>query len=183
MPKIFKPNKLHTTITQLYKIVKLRGESSSQAQAQIDYYVRNGYLTRRMKDQAKLIIDKEWDKIKPKRVEKTHYLYAVSNGKFIKIGMSSCVDKRIKALQTASPSKLKKIWTCYAGEDDKSARKNEKRLHRAIKKHSVNGEWFHSDCMDIVYGWKVKSTSAKLHQKAVEANEALDNEFYKIMSE
>ena len=169
-------------VDQLHKVIRLRCDSSSQAQAQIDYYIRHGYLTVRMKDQAKEIIDREWENIKPKRLQKTHYLYAISNGQYIKVGMSSCIDRRIKALQTASPTKLTRVWACYAGENDKEARKHEKKLHRALKRYAVGGEWFGPQCMSVVDGWRVKSLNAKLYQDAVKTNDDMDKEFSAIMS-
>jgi len=180
MSKKFKTNKLYTMLNHLEKVWKLSNKDSSQARSQLDYYIRNGYLTSAMKKEANRIIDSNWELIKPKRLEKRHYLYAISDGEFIKVGMSSCVDRRIKQLQTSSPKCLSKVWACYAGENDKEARSQEKKLHRAISRYSVKGEWFNSDCMRIIDGWRVRSRNAKKDEEAVIENDRLDAEFAAI---
>ncbi len=177
MSKRYKTNKLHTMVDQLHKVIRLRCDDSGQAQAQIDYYVRNGYLTRRMKDQAKEIIDRRWDELKPKRLQKRHFLYAASNGSHVKIGMSSSVESRVKTLQTASPVKLELLWQCYAGEDDKEAKRQERKLHTALRKYKIRSEWFSRDCMGVVDGWRVKSRQAKDEEIGIKMNEELDREF------
>ena len=170
-------------LKQLEKLSKLKNKESYQAQAQLDFYVRNGYLTSMMKKEANRMIDKNWPKIKPKTLEKRHYLYALSDGEYIKIGMSCDIDKRIKTLQTGSPRDLKKVWASYAGEDNKVARKQERKLHRALKPYHVTGEWFNPECMDIVNGWRVRNLDAKHEEEAHEINDKLDTEVSRIIGD
>lgn len=181
MGKRFKTNKFYTTLQNLEKVWKLKNDDSPLARMKLDFYVRNGYMPAQMKRDAKDLIDNNWDLIKPKRILKRHHLYAITDGEFIKVGMSSDVDKRLRNLQTASPRQLRKLWVCYAGEDDKEARKYEKKLHRAIKRYAVSGEWFRPECMSIVEGWRVRSLNAKQEEEAEQINDELDAEFTSIM--
>lgn len=181
MGKRFKTNKFYTLLKHLEKVSKLKNADSPSARISLNYYARNGYLTAVMKKEAARLVDSNWDMIKPKRINKRHYLYAISDGEYIKIGMSSSIKKRIRTLQTGSARPLKQVWQCYAGEDDKEARGCEKKLHRAIKRYAVSGEWFKPDCMSIVDGWRVRSLNAKQEEDAGRINDELDAEYMRIL--
>lgn len=83
-------------------------------------------------------------------VVKKHYLYAVSNGVDVKLGMSGDVNKRLKGLQTSSSSELVLLWKYYIANTSKEAIKIEKMLHRACKEFHIRGEWFTMDCISTV---------------------------------
>jgi hypothetical protein len=87
---------------------------------------------------------------------KKHYLYAISNGEQVKLGMSSNIKGRMKTMQTASPSELVLLWKYYVASTPRKAVKIEKNLHRACKEWSVRGEWFSMGCMRIVKRFKPK---------------------------
>jgi len=183
MPKKKKEYELYTILGRLEKISKMDDKDAGKARDMLKYYMRNSYLTAAMKREAKKMIETHWPKIKPKVIEKRHYLYAVSDGEYIKVGMSTDVNRRIKALQTGSPRRLKKMWCCYAGEDSKEAKKQEKKLHRALKNYHVSGEWFHKRSMKIIDGWRVRSLNAKHEEEAEAINTEMDGEFLNRMIE
>ena len=87
---------------------------------------------------------------KTKSTKKKHYLYAISNGEQIKLGMSSNIKKRIESLQTSCPTELVLLWKYYIANTAGEAIKIEKQLHRACKKFHIRGEWFSRDCIEIV---------------------------------
>ena len=63
------------------------------------------------------------------------YIYAITDGKNIKIGYSKNPKKRIKQLSTGSSSNL---YLLLYFEGDK---KLEKQIHNSFKKIRYNGEW------------------------------------------
>jgi len=63
-------------------------------------------------------------------------VYFISDGDYIKIGMSNSPFNRLNALNTASPHHLELI-NVFDGDS-----KLEFRLHRLFKEYRVNGEWF-----------------------------------------
>lgn len=74
---------------------------------------------------------------------KTEFIYFIFNqdSNAIKIGKAKNIAKRLKALQSATPAKLKilKIIDVKAG---KEARKIEKSFHSQFKHLKLIGEWF-----------------------------------------
>lgn len=62
-------------------------------------------------------------------------IYFLRNGKSIKVGYSSNVDRRVNALRTALP-RLELIGTML-GERD-----HERTLHRMLAEHKIDREWF-----------------------------------------
>jgi hypothetical protein len=117
-----------------------------KAKSLLKWFYANGYFTAAQQALAKSLT---YIKKKP-AVDKKHYLYAISNGEQVKLGMSSDVDKRLKALQTSSPSDLIVIWKYYVARTSKEAIKIEKMLHRACSEFKIRGEWFSMGCVDIV---------------------------------
>ncbi len=69
------------------------------------------------------------------------YIYCISDGiELCKFGFSNNPDKRLKALQTGNPNKLKIIEKILVEED--KVRNLEKQLHKDYAHKRVNGEWF-----------------------------------------
>lgn len=111
------------------------------------WYLVNHFLTSAQIRLAKsLVAPKQVKKTKPKK----HYVYAISDGENIKIGMSSNVESRLKNLQTSNSKELLVVWKYYVGKSSKDAAKIEKMLHRACKEYSIRGEWFEMKALDIV---------------------------------
>ncbi len=65
------------------------------------------------------------------------YVYAISNGKHIKLGVAKNPFKRIKQLSTGSSEKLILLGYFNGGFT------KEKELHKQYKKVRENGEWFY----------------------------------------
>lgn len=180
--KKYKPSRIAEMVDNLHKVIK-KGYKADRGQCQemITYYVRKGYLTSEMKQAAKLIIDANWSIIKPRPLLGRHYLYGISDGEFIKIGMSKNYEERMKNLQTSTPNKLSLVWCCYVSEDSREARRQEKKLHRACKAHHVRGEWFTRGCVPIMESWVIKNRSVREEEKGEELNSALDEQFRLII--
>lgn len=121
-------------------------EDKQKAVSLIKWYQINNFLTAAQKQLANKLT---YVKKKPAVVKK-HYLYAISNGQQIKLGMSSNVKSRLKALQTSNHSELVLLWSYYIANTPADAIKIEKKLHRACKEFHILGEWFEIDCIDIV---------------------------------
>lgn len=99
---------------------------------------------------------------------RTEFLYAIycelSNK--VKIGITNDVDKRLKALQAYSPTKLK-ILAVINLPDCLTV---EKRLHKLLKVHNSHGEWFtyESEVLNIISLMKqndVRALRKKVYRK------------------
>lgn len=69
---------------------------------------------------------------------RNRWVYVVRAGRFVKIGISGNVNKRIMGIQTGSPLKVRLIrqWvTPYASKIEWLA-------HKALAKYRLSGEWF-----------------------------------------
>jgi hypothetical protein len=80
------------------------------------------------------------------------YVYIIQQqggGNFIKIGKARDVDKRVKALQTASPYSLT-ILARINADNDAHALCMEKAFHERLRKYSVSGEWFKPEAMIVM---------------------------------
>lgn len=132
---------------QHFYLLKKTSESDKQiAKSLLAWFKVNKYFTN-----AQSALGNKLTYISKKpAVSKKHYLYAISNGEQIKLGMSGNVENRLKALQTSNPSVLVLLWKYYAADDAKGAASAEKKLHKACQKHRIRGEWFSYDCMAIV---------------------------------
>lgn len=117
-----------------------------RAQSLIRWYQANKFFTPAQRSLANSLTYVR----KTKEVKKKHYLYAISNGDQIKLGMSSDVNKRLKAMQTSSPAELVLLWKYYIANTPADAIKIEKMLHRACKQFHIRGEWFKRECIDTV---------------------------------
>ena len=91
-----------------------------------------------------------------KKVEAKYWLYAITDGQDVKLGFSSNVQNRLKALQTSQAPNLKVLWKFYTGRGRLTAMNAEKCLHRHCKKYRISGEWFSLDCMELVEAFKPK---------------------------
>ena len=86
-------------------------------------------------------------------------IYLISDGTFIKIGITSNIRKRIKNLQTGNPHKLKVLFTWYV----ENAEQLEIQLHKKFERKRKSGEWFDLTDDDViiirnvVMGWSRKT--------------------------
>ena len=147
-------------VLELIDYIRLKAKEQvyrRDAQGFYDYFVRKGYFTPYMKKRARELAtfvcpekleEPKWErKTDPKIGE--HYLYAISDGEFIKVGYSKKPKSRVKQLQTARPKPLKLVWQTLCAYSDIDAKKQERKLHRRLQKHKVRGEWFEFDCLLI----------------------------------
>lgn len=63
--------------------------------------------------------------------------------KYIKIGYTTDIQRRLKELQTASPKRLKVLGTLEGGTQLEAG------LHELFKKHRVEGEWFRNSSKEM----------------------------------
>lgn len=72
-----------------------------------------------------------------KLIMKLQHVYFITDGKYVKIGMSNNVKGRLDNLQSANPHKLSiALVVPYGG------RELELELHAKFAEHRVRGEWF-----------------------------------------
>ncbi len=91
-------------------------------------------------------------------------VYFVSQGERgpIKIGFAKDVDKRVRALQTASPVPLKVLAVV---EGDSAI---EKRFHRLLEAHRLMGEWFERSAPVVDVVENVERVLADIHREIEE---------------
>lgn len=142
-----------------FSLAKETGHDDKQkAVSLIKWFQINNYFTAAQRTLANQLT---YVRKKPAVVKK-HYLYAISNGQEIKLGMSSNVKARLKSMQTASPAELVVLWSYYIANTPADAIKIEKKLHRACKEFHIRGEWFAMDCIGTVNSFNPnKKHSAK----------------------
>ena len=71
------------------------------------------------------------------------YVYFVSDGEFVKIGVSKDIAFRLKKMQTSTPRVLRLLW-CI---ETHAPYLIETALHNVLKSRRINGEWF--DILDL----------------------------------
>ena len=82
-------------------------------------------------------------------LESRCWVYFITSGPWLKIGVSYNVDARLANLQTASPVKLKlaaKIG-CHSKSDAFSL---EKKLHSKLQSYHAKGEWFYGRAISVI---------------------------------
>jgi len=82
----------------------------------------------------------------------THFVYFVLNEdcRAIKIGRAKDLNKRIKALQTASPVPLKLLKSVQLSSE-KESHELEQSLHKRFSDFRMQGEWFRSEAELLEY--------------------------------
>lgn len=84
------------------------------------------------------------------------HVYFVENGRgFVKIGWSEHLSRRVGALQTNSPERLRLVLAVPGG------RQTERFLHGIFADYRVNGEWFVHGRRIWSFVWKI----ARLRQE------------------
>jgi T5orf172 domain len=87
-----------------------------------------------------------------KLTHQAHFIYFVLNedSNAIKIGRARDLGKRMKALQTSSPARLKLIH-CIQVDTSKEAEALEKSLHQQFNSIRLAGEWFKAEAELLVH--------------------------------
>lgn len=142
--------KLMAKLHNLVKSKTVDEKDRAVASSLITWYLRRHGLSPAQWDYADVVIRRHKAVRESKNTDKKQYLYGVSDGEMIKLGMSYNPKSRIKELQTSNPKDLKMVWSYYTGNCIQTARNLEKKLHRRCKKYRVRGEWFSMDCFDLV---------------------------------
>lgn len=76
------------------------------------------------------------------------YIYSMYAGNYIKIGITSNINSRIKQVQTGCPISIHKV--IYKKALNRSeALKSEKNLHLLFSENNTFGEWFHRTIVDL----------------------------------
>ena len=86
----------------------------------------------------------------PEKARTDCFVYFVSDGKYIKIGVAIDIPKRIKGVQTGNPHKLYLVEYMVFPYLD-AAYYAEKQLHETFKDFRMMGEWFDiADCYEFL---------------------------------
>lgn len=73
------------------------------------------------------------------------YLIQMTGTNFYKIGVASCVERRVKEIQTSNPHEIKIIQTC----EFRNPYAIENKIHKKLKKNRKQGEWFELNETDV----------------------------------
>ena len=119
----------------------------------INWYGEHKSWTKKQRSFARLLVKKSEEK---PVASKGFYLYAIGDGQAIKLGYSSDLKKRLKALQTAHPKTLRIYWRQYVADNETAARKAEKKLHRYCQNEKLRGEWFGHGVMQKVKRFRIE---------------------------
>lgn len=135
----------------LKTIISMKNEHSQTARSLLAYAEKKGYLTNAQYRLLMYITNKSKIRSIPSQ-RKNHktYVYGITDGEKIKIGMSKNVEKRLAQLQTGCATKLRIAWVKYVGTKREKARILERRIHKEFKKHRLEGEWFDACCLDML---------------------------------
>lgn len=84
-----------------------------------------------------------------KNPRKDTFVYFITEGRYVKIGVSNSIESRIKSIQTGNPNVVSCVtkWKCKG-----HPYKLEKKLHKYYESHMIRGEWF--DILDKVEEFK-----------------------------
>ena len=99
------------------------------------------------------------------------YVYFISDGEFIKIGVAESIEKRLKQIQTGNPRNLNVLFSipCRAAGYTycEYTRKDyaldlERFLHQGFGEYHVQGEWFKIDLLKRINleEWRAAFNSA-----------------------
>lgn len=76
------------------------------------------------------------------------YVYAMYAGNYVKIGITSSLDNRIKQVQTGCPLSIHRVKYIQVHSRNE-ALDIESSIHVAFNKHNTHGEWFIKDALSI----------------------------------
>ena len=160
-----KLNDLEQVIVKLQKVRedKLVSQGNRMfAASLLEHYMNYKTLSFKQEIAARNLINRSKPRKKKITPKKSYYLYAITNGSEIKIGFSSCIKKRLSSLQTSNSNKLVCLWSYSVGRNRYDATNNEKKLHRLCKDYKIRGEWFESECIDLVKSFRPKLSKGTL---------------------
>ena len=151
-----KTKKLHLSeneklLVKLHSISRRMGENSETARGLMSWYMthkewsyRQLCLVRRLCNSQSILENHAVE------AKKKYNLYAFSDGESIKIGISTHIGKRMRAVLTGHPKRLNCVWRFYTGTCRAHGYKMEKKLQRLCKQNKLVGEWFKIEALDQV---------------------------------
>lgn len=170
--KKYKAKGSETTLIELQSIARKPGSDREAAQSLLSWHLRLQYWTPKQYEYIKAILYR--GKAKKSHKPSKHHLYAIGDGESIKLGISTNVGNRLKAMQTSHPKQLKIIWKFYVGRERGPAYKAEKKLHKLCKKHRLRGEWFSSECMVLVEQFSLRDRIEREFEQEVHDFELIE---------
>lgn len=117
----------------------------------LSQYIRGVALTPKQKSLVAALaapLRSEKRRVRAELRRRTHWVYAISDGAFVKIGFATSVAKRMNDLQVANPSELK-VEAKIKCERRADAKRLESEIHCACEGHRVRGEWFNMDALVV----------------------------------
>jgi hypothetical protein len=135
---------------------KFDNEPMEEARKSLCLAFVRGPMTDKQKKYAESLAKPLWGKIKAEKRERRnrqHFVYGISNGEYLKIGYANNPNRRLADLQVGNPNNLE-IRGLIECPDQKSAKRIERKMHRACKRHRVRGEWFNMAALEIFGDFK-----------------------------
>ena len=77
------------------------------------------------------------------------FLYIIESGRLVKIGITSDLNSRLAALQTANPTKINLVYVLVCKSRD-HALALETKFHELLSSYRKNGEWFSIPAIQIL---------------------------------
>jgi hypothetical protein len=163
---------IESCLIGLHSIVGSGTRYAEKAESLLDWYKQNGDLTKKQIAFAINIIRSARNGNNNPRC-KQHYLYAISDGRNVKIGFSTNPKTRRRELQTGCAAQLQIIWKMSVGESRMIAAKKERKLHRYSRRYHLHGEWFKKYCMLLVGQFEAKELAMVEVEKESEERQIL----------
>lgn len=166
--------KIECLVIGLDKLGKLPDSDDEQKRKSLmRWYGRKCFLTSAQRGLAVGLVKAYGEKEKSElERKKKMYLYAITNGESVKLGMSCNIESRLKTLQTSSAQKLKVSWRYFVGYDRNFAMKCEKKLHRFCSRYHQAGEWFYLQCLPLIAEFHVKDSFGEINDPIIPAHMA-----------
>lgn len=98
-----------------------------------------------------------------------HYLYLISDGMFVKIGVSTDPLARLAALQTGNPRELTLLDCWEVGTTFREAAKVEAGVHAAFSEHQALNEWYRPIVVELLQNSGVRASLGLEGQTARES--------------
>ena len=139
-------DKGHLSTKQWVYVVKLA--DTIKQLLKLDSHAANYKLSREEADQhRKMQSEKRRGRRLADKQNGGCYIYGITSGDAIKLGISRNPGKRLQDLQTSNSSPLALAWQIQA-PTRVIAKAVEGRLHRRLKSFRLSGEWFNSAVSD-----------------------------------
>jgi len=78
------------------------------------------------------------------------YIYAITDGEFVKVGFTNNIKNRIKSIESHNPRKIELIWYKRTSNERGLAVSEEFEFHLLLSAYHVRGEWFSLRAIDAL---------------------------------